>query len=630
VGTNRITTPRVSAAKSKAIFLIPFIFDSPAGHCIIRIARCQPAFDTTNAYRIIGKVTKAIQPERKQTILWLATAAILLTLGALALWGAALAREGNVESIFPWQLPKLRRLLAISGVWFILVGTMLLIGYFFRNQSQDSDSPKSIPGFHPAFVVLALLILAHVAAYGWLATQRHDRFNSTGYDLAIKEQVIWNTLHGRFFASSPEVENAFADHFQPAMLALLPIYAVIPSPKLLLWVQVVGLAAGAIPLYRLARRRLNSPWLALATAAAYLLYPAIGFIDRFDFHPEALAIPAFIAAFEAFDRDDLRAASLWLLVPLLSKENLGFSVAAFGLYATLFRRRVRFGLAWIGVGLVVSSATMFWLIPALRQGPSDTLARYGWLGESPGQIALTLLCQPGYVCQTLAEPNRALYVLQLLLPVGFMALLGLPELLLAMPGLAINILAQHHCQAEIYCQYTVPIVPFVFIAAVFGLHRLKSWLGQRWLSHAVGLAIIPLAILALAIDNPFTEGQELPPPLADLPNADAVYRALATVPPKASVVTTNAYAPHLARREGLYIIGIPAQREPPPDPDVVFINLYDQRFMVCEQYRQYFSQLDIDRYGVIFRDWGLIVVQRDGGSNEAFHDFVLNWTDCAG
>jgi len=575
-----------------------------------------------------------IKPDRKRTILRLATAVTLLSFGGLALWGTTLAREGSVEGIFPWQLPKLRALLAIGGVWLALVGITVSVGFFIKQRQATSESrPSPSRKLHPALVVLALLILAHVVAYGWLATQRHERFNSTGFDLAIKEQVIWNTLHGRFFASSPEVENAFADHFQPVMLALIPLYVLFPSPKLLLWVQVIGLAAGAIPLYRLARRRLNSPWLALAVAAAYLLYPAIGFTERFDFHPEALAIPAFIAAFEALDHDDLKIASLWLLVPLLSKENLGFSVAAFGLYAALrerTHRRVRFGFAWTGVGLIVSSATMFWLIPALRQGPSDTLERYGWLGESPGQMAWTLLSQPGTVCRTLAEPNRALYLLQLLLPVGFLALLGLPELLLAAPGLAINILAQHHCQAKIYCQYTVPIVPFVFIAAVLGLHRLKGWLGQRWLPHAIGLAVVPLAMLALAIDNPFTEGQELPPPLAELPNAEAVHRALATVPPDASVVTTNAYAPHLARREGLYIIGIPAQREPPPDPDVVFINLYDQRFMVCEQYREYFSQLDIDRYGIIFRDWGLIVVQRDGGSNEAFRDFVLNWTDCAG
>jgi len=482
----------------------------------------------------------------------------------------------------------------------------------------------------PAVLVLLVLIVGYVAAYGWLANERHDRFNSTGYDLAIKEQVIWNTAHGHFFASSVEVDNAFADHFQPLMLALVPLYILLPTPKLLLWMQTFGLAAAAIPLYRLAQRRLKDTGLALAVAAAYLLCPAIGFINRFDFHPEALAIPAFIAAFDALDRDNTTGASLWLLVPLLSKENLGLSVAAFGLYAALSQRRIRFGLTWAGLGLAVSGVTMLWLIPSLRHEASDTLSRYSWLGATPDQMVWTALTRPRAVWEHLAEPNRGLYLLQLLAPTGLLAVVGLPELLLAAPGLITNLLAQHHYQPTIYSQYTVPIIPFVFIATVLGLQRLRSFLGRGWHSYFVGLAILPLTMTALALDNPFTEVQALPAALTHLPNAEAVHDALATVPPEASVVTTNAYAPHLAQRDGLYIIGIPTQRAPPADPDVVFINLYDQRFMVCDQYREYFTQLDADRYGVIFRDRGMIVVQRDAGSNDGFRDFLFNWTDCAG
>ena len=479
-------------------------------------------------------------------------------------------------------------------------------------------------------LLLLLLVVGYVVAYGWLVTERHKRFNSTGYDLAIKEQVIWNTAHGRFFGSSVEVDNAFADHFQPVMLALVPLYTLFPGPGLLLAVQTVALAVGAIPLYRLARRRLDRASLALAVAASYLLFPATGFVNRFDFHPEVLAVPAFLFAFEALDRDNVRAASLWLLVPLLSKENLGFSVALFGLYAVFLRGRVRFGLAWSGLGLAVSGLAMFWLIPTLRHGPSDTLSRYGWLGETPLQMLEVLVTRPEYVWQNVAEPNRALYLLQLLLPTGFVALLGLPELLIAVPGLAMNLLAKHYYQPTIYCHYPVPIIPFVFIATVVGLQRLKRLVGHGPIFTLIGLALVPLMIVAFVSDNPFTESQQLPDPLAHLSNAEAVYRALPLVPPGASVVTTNAYAPHLARREGLYIIGIPAQRDPPTDPDVVFVNLYDQRFMVCDQYRRYFEQLDIERYGVIFRDWGVIVIQRDGGSNEGFRDFLLNWNNCAG
>lgn len=551
-----------------------------------------------------------------------------LSLGAMALWGAFLAREMELE-IFPWQAARLQALLVISGGWLILLGILLLCGLFIGALSHPRRLSPPRRNYL-AVSVLLVMILIYVAAYGWLSVTRHRRFNSTGYDLAIKEQVIWNTLHGRFFASSVEVENAFADHFQPLMLALLPLYALFPSPELLLWVQTIGLALGAWPLYRIARRRWGSEALALIPAAAYLLYPALGFLNRFDFHPEALAVPAFIAAFDALDRDELGWASFWLLVPLLSKENLGLSVAIFGLYAALSHRRVKFGLAWLGVGLAVSGLTMFWLIPSLRRGPSDTLARYGWLGGSPLQMLVTLLTRPGYVGRRLIEPAKGLYLLQLLAPTGFLALLGLPELLLAAPGLLINLLAQHHCQAAIYCQYTVPIIPFIMVALVTGMERFRPFLAHRvtWRIAAVG--VLCLGLLALALDNPFTEAGALPSPLARLPNADAVRRALAIVPSEVSLVTTNAYAPHLAQREGLYIIGLPAQRDPPPDPDVVFINLYDQRFMVCEQYREYFSQLDIDRYGIVFRDAGVVVVQRDGGSSEGFRDFLLNCTNCAG
>jgi uncharacterized membrane protein len=570
--------------------------------------------------------------KQKHTLLWLGAALALLLLAAAAFSSAGVARESGLEGMFPWQSLKLQRLLTVSGIWLAFVSAVVLGSHLFRHSptSPEIINQPSRSTIRPAVLVLFLLIAGYIAAYGWLSLERHNRFNSTGYDLAIKEQVVWNTAHGRFFASSPEVDNAFADHFQPIMLVLVPLYIPVPSPEVLLWVQTIGLALGAAPLYRLAQRRLHSSVVALAVAAAYLLFPAVGFINRFDFHPEALAVPAFLFAFEALDRGDLIATSLWLLVPLLGKESLGFSVAIFGLYATIFCRRVRFGLFWALVGLAVSSITMFWLIPTLRDGPSDTLARYGWLGETPSQMLQTLVTRPGYVWGNLAEPNRALYLLQLLAPAGFLALLALPELLLATPGLVINLLAQHHCQPKIYCQYAVPIVPFVFIATVVGLQRLKGLLRHRWSWTIIGLGILPLTVMALTLDNPISEERDVLPALTKLPNAEAVYRALATVPREASVVTTNAYAPHLAQREGLYIIGIPAQRDPPADPDIVFINLYDQRFMVCDQYREYVSKLDIQRYGVVFRDSGLIVIQRDGGSNKEFRDFVLNWSNCAG
>ncbi len=102
------------------------------------------------------------------------------------------------------------------------------------------------------------------------------------------------------------------------------------------------------------------------------------------------------------------------------------------------------------------------------------------------------------------------------------------------------------------------------------------------------------------------------------------------IPQEGSLVTTNDYAPHLAQREELYILGVPAQLETPTDPDLVFLNLYDQDYIVCDQIFEYLQELQIDAYGVLFRTGGLLLLQRDSGSNEQFQELLRYWNDCAG
>jgi len=87
----------------------------------------------------------------------------------------------------------------------------------------------------------------------------------------IFNQVFWNNLHGRWFESSSALStnvhnNSFPDvgyrrlgqHFTPALLLWLPIYALFPSPATLLAIQVTLIAAASLLLYVLARVYLSS------------------------------------------------------------------------------------------------------------------------------------------------------------------------------------------------------------------------------------------------------------------------------------------------------------------------------------------------------------------------------------
>lgn len=534
--------------------------------------------------------------------------------------------------LYPWQQERLRLLSLLAGgcLLFYHLIAWLLAHHPPLQKRSGCPGKQSLLSPRTAFLLVLAAALIFVVAYSWLSIARHHRFNSTGYDLAINEQIVWNTLHGDFFASSLEVDNSFADHFRPFLMVPMLVYAIFPSPVTLLILQALVLALGALPLYNLARRRLpDSVWPLLVTLI-YLLYPALGFISRFDFHIESFAIPAFLAAFDALDQERWDWATFWLVIPLLCKENLGLTVAAFGLYVGWVHKRPKLGLAWITLGLATFWATSFWLIPMMRGEGSDTLSRYAWLGDSPLQMLRQLILEPGVVWAHINTPERWLYLLQLALPTGCLCLLGPFELVLAAPGLLLNLLADFSPQVSIYYQYSVPVVPFIFIAFVLGLQRARGWLSIPWQHYALGLLLLVLPVVAFNVDDPFTDHPALPALWEEIGNAEVARMALAAVPSIGSVVTTNAYAPYLAQRRELYIIGIPSQRIPPPEPDVVLINLYDQRYIVCDQYREYFFGLAPDLYGVTFRTGGLIVVQKGTGDYALFQDFIENWNNCAG
>src|SRR5262245_15524265 len=106
--------------------------------------------------------------------------------------------------------------------------------------------------------LLVVIVVAWVVVMAAFALARHQRVNSSAYDLAIYSQAVWNTSQGRPFASSFEVENLLGDHVQLILLLLAPGYWLWPDAGVLLVVQAIVLGLAAIPVYRLAGRAFPS------------------------------------------------------------------------------------------------------------------------------------------------------------------------------------------------------------------------------------------------------------------------------------------------------------------------------------------------------------------------------------
>ncbi|MEZ4767156.1 MAG: DUF2079 domain-containing protein [Caldilineales bacterium] len=547
-----------------------------------------------------------------------------------------------------------------------MLGALLLLAAWLGPQIVDLAGRLSRPlaaaerwlaaGRRWWILLLGMTVLTVVVLAAYSIT-RHNHFNSKAYDLGLHAQVWWNTSHGRLFAGSVEVDNYLGDHVSPVIILLAPLYRVFPDPRTLLVVQAVALALGALPLAVLARRRISAtPYLfSLVLALIFLTYPALGFVNRFEFHEEVLVVPLLLAAFLALDMRRSGWMSLALLLALLCKEDVGLTVAAFGLFAWWraraasgngVRTRIgRIGLLWAAIGLAWSLIALLVVIPAVRAGPSDTLTRYSWLLAGPADI----LGNPARIVQhLLADPRRLWMLVKFLLPVGFTSLLS-PAILVSLPAILVNWLAGNLYQSSIYFHYAAATIPVVFAAAVYGVERLvgkegkdgKEEEGRRSSAisgkadSSVGEALedsgdairaraalvlvwlAACALLALSFDQfwqPRTgqadwENYGLAWQVS--PETVAAFEAAARLlPADGALATTEAYAPHLANRQGLFLLHDPRIFQVVDRVDWVLVDLNDHRYGVRP--RQYYGLLhwiaDARGLGVCFFDGDVVLL----------------------
>ncbi len=120
------------------------------------------------------------------------------------------------------------------------------------------------------------------AAFAALAISKHLALNSHAFDLAVFDQVLWNTAQGRPFASSimDTVTNLLGNHFSPIILALTPL-GWVGDARGLLVIQALTLTGASIPIYLIARDRFG-PQIALLWGAAYLIYPPTLYVNLTD------------------------------------------------------------------------------------------------------------------------------------------------------------------------------------------------------------------------------------------------------------------------------------------------------------------------------------------------------------
>jgi uncharacterized membrane protein len=427
---------------------------------------------------------------------------------------------------------------------------------------RGARRPPAGPPRHPLLIPLAaayaLLLFASMLA-------RHRHFGSPTLELGAYHSVLYNfAFHGTPW-NSVERAHQWSTHIEPALVLLAPLYRISPTPIWLWLTESLACAAAALPADALARRVTGDRVIGLLAAAATLVAPQLVLGQLADFHVLALCtLPVAVMAW-AVEVDSSRGLALGALGAMLLREQMGFVVA---LAAMLWfvRHGVRRAVPAAALAILaagIAALEIFVVIPAMGSGQAAHVAvSYANLGgTNPDEVVRAAARNPAMVARTLLDPMRGRYVLEVLSGAGPLALLALRSLrraawplVVALPQLLIQLLSSSWTKWDIGHPYGMPLVPLIATSAVLALAFVPTerHVEARRLTATAWLALT-LIHLAGKMPLPVGAGRPIDPGFAGSPRAAALARALAAIPPEASVSAQDDVVPHVAARAEVHL-----------------------------------------------------------------------------
>ncbi|HYP38963.1 MAG TPA: DUF2079 domain-containing protein [Chloroflexia bacterium] len=428
-------------------------------------------------------------------------------------------------------------------------------------------------------VLLAVIIVLWVAVIFAASAYKYETFGQ-GYDQVDFEQAIWNTTQGRVMEDSrfDFTGSIFGMDWMPMLLFFVPLYALVPSPHVLFFVQIVASGMGAVPIYWLARDRLGSKLVGVCFGAVYLLYPTLVHTALNPFQVRLFALTLLLFGFYYFERSNWKLFIVCTLLAMLARTDVSLVVAMFGVYGLLTRRKWPYVAVPLGLGLGYFALSTFVIVPSFLHtaafsaagdgsmqcwpcGSNPILAYYGHLGRSGPEIIGYILTHPAEVAQLVFTGPKLWYILSLLVPLVFLPLLAPRPLVLGLPILALNLLSLRMSQFDYEHHYSLLIIPGLMASAVYGADALrKVWARRTERRGDRGMGLMPvqigamiLAVWALILQvpykNPAVSALRYPEPPA---RVRAAHELIGMIPQEAKVAVSSKLAPHLLPRRYIY------------------------------------------------------------------------------
>jgi uncharacterized membrane protein len=437
------------------------------------------------------------------------------------------------------------------------------------------------PGLRMGRVPL-LLTAAWVVIYTAILVLNHLTLRTNAYDLSVFDYALWSTTHGPRPGFVPFFGHTLqAHHMMPTLWLLWPVHALVPSPWLLIALQVGAFAAAALYFARASARRL-SPGVASALIFAFLFSRRSHSATTSVFYIECLE-PILIFGL-VWASASGRWSLYWglLIVALGCQENMALYTAGYGavLMFTPATRRV---------GLITVVLSIAWVLIAVR-------IVIPWARAADGLPPAYAFITERYGDQPVREAIARLLrwesigrVFTLTATTGLICWLRPRWLLPIAPGVLLNLAAKDEAlQSGLVGHYLWPILPFLFLAALEGARHAE----ERWPRAARVWALV--LVLIVIADSPVARPSFLTSRLNDAAVARDIRAALRTIPPDQSVLSQPQLVPHISKRPQLETVASAISPASARTDWIVLSPIGDQWPLRPGEYQAIVSALDVD------------------------------------
>ncbi|MBL8992446.1 MAG: DUF2079 domain-containing protein, partial [Spirochaetia bacterium] len=323
------------------------------------------------------------------------------------------------------------------------------------------------------FYILCCLLFAYS---GFALVAAFPHFGNNAFDLGIQAGAARSSVfRGTFYTDAMNM-NFMGDHFSPSLFLVGLAFLIWDNGAVALIFQNLSLFFCVLVAYALAKEVLKSRPLAMFMAFLLMINPYFHWMNQYEFHAEVAFGPLILfGLLWTLEKLSFERKSHWLVLILLSlagltvKEDLPLVIGCFGFWWFLSRPGKRLpGLYLWLVGAAGFLVTAKLLIPYFSGGVYTHLPRYSNLGHSPEEILKTILTRPMYVYSQI-DWNPVRNFMETFVYLPFFA----PWTILSgFAPIFYNEISSSNAQHIFFGQYSYPVTPFVFYAALYGLHFL--------------------------------------------------------------------------------------------------------------------------------------------------------------